>query len=164
VKRLATLLAILFVALPAAPASAEPLTVMTFNVWYGGVQVDFPQIGTAIRRADADIVGLQEPEGNIRAIARSAGLPYVDESLHLISRYPLYAAQRGGIRFAYAAIHPRKVVAISNVHLLSSPYGPELLQARGAQERARDAAEWAQALPAPAGRAVRRRRTDVLSR
>jgi hypothetical protein len=99
---------------------------MTFNVWYGGVQVDFPQIGTAIRRADADIVGLQEPEGNIRAIARSAGLPYVDESLHLISRYPLYAAERGGVRFAYAAIHPRKVVAITNVHLLSSPYGPEL--------------------------------------
>ena len=109
-----------------AAASAEPLTVMTFNVWYGGVQVDFDQIGRAIREADADIVGLQEPEGNIRAIARSAGLPYVDESLHLISRYPLYAAQRGGVRFAYAAIHPRKVVAITNVHLPSSPYGPEL--------------------------------------
>ena len=127
-KRLATLVAVVCVALGAAPApaSAEPLTVMTFNVWYGGVQVDFSQIGTAIRRADADIVGLQEPEGNIRAIARSAGLPYVDESLHLISRYPLYAAQRGGVRFAYAAIHPRKVVAITNVHLPSSPYGPEL--------------------------------------
>ena len=32
----------------AAPASAEPLTVMTFNVWYGGVQVDF----AADRRGD----------------------------------------------------------------------------------------------------------------
>ena len=53
---------------------------------------------------------MQEPEGNIRAIARSAGLPYVDESLHLISRYPLYPAQRGGVRFAYAAIGPRRVV------------------------------------------------------
>jgi endonuclease/exonuclease/phosphatase family metal-dependent hydrolase len=67
--------------LGAAPASAEPLSVMTFNVWDGGVQVDFHQIGTAIRRADADIVGVQEPEGNLRRIARSAGLPYVDESL-----------------------------------------------------------------------------------
>jgi endonuclease/exonuclease/phosphatase family metal-dependent hydrolase len=135
VKRIATLVAILSVALGAAPASAEPLTVMTFNVWYGGVQVDFPQIGAAIRRADADIVGLQEPEGNIRAIARSAGLPYVDESLHLISRYPLYAAQRGGIRFAYAALRTREVVAITNVHLPSSPYGPEL-QRDGKSRRA----------------------------
>ena len=134
-KRLASLLAILFFVLGAAPASAEPLTVMTFNVWYGGVQVDFHQIGAAIRRADADIVGLQEPEGNTRAIARSAGMPYVDESLHLISRYPLYAAQRGGVRFAYAAIHPRKVVAITNVHLPSSPYGPEL-QRDGKSRRA----------------------------
>jgi Endonuclease/Exonuclease/phosphatase family len=98
------------------------------------VQVDFHQIGTAVRRADADIVGVQEPEGNLRRIARSAGLPYVDESLHLISRYPLYAAQRGGIRFAYAAIHPRKVAAIANVHLPSSPYGPEL-QRDGRSER-----------------------------
>ena len=136
-RRIATSLAILLVALAAAPApsAAQPLTVMTFNVWYGGVQVDFPQIGAAIRRADADIVGLQEPEGNIRAIARSAGLPYVDESLHLISRYPLYAAQRGGIRFAYAALRTREVVAIANVHLLSSPYGPEL-QRDGKSRRA----------------------------
>ena len=44
-------------------ARAEPVTVMTFNVWYGGVQVDFPSIGRAIRAADADIVGVQEPEG-----------------------------------------------------------------------------------------------------
>ena len=69
-KRLAAALAVLFVALGAAPASAQPLTVMTFNVWYGGVQVDFSRIGAAIRRADADIVGVQEPEGNLRAIAR----------------------------------------------------------------------------------------------
>lgn len=54
--------------------------------------MDFHQIGTAIRRADADIVGVQEPEGDLRGIARSAGLPYVDDSLHLISRYPLYPA------------------------------------------------------------------------
>ena len=65
---------------------------MTFNVWYGGVQVDFAAIGRAIRAADADIVGVQEPEGGLRRIARSAGMPYVDETLHVISRYPLFAA------------------------------------------------------------------------
>jgi hypothetical protein len=66
-------------------ARAEPVTVMTFNVWYGGVQVDFPSIGRAIRAADADIAGVQEPEGRLRRIARSAGLAYVDETLHVIS-------------------------------------------------------------------------------
>jgi endonuclease/exonuclease/phosphatase family metal-dependent hydrolase len=112
----------------AGGARAEPLTVMTFNVWYGGVQVDSDQIGRAIRAADADIVGVQEPEGHLRQIARSAGMPYVDESLHLISRYPLFAARAGGVRIAYAATDLDHVVAIANVHLTATPYGPELVR------------------------------------
>ena len=87
----------------AGRAQAEPVTVMTFNIWYGGVQVDFPSIGRAIRAADADIVGIQEPEGGLRRIARSAGLPYYDPTLHVISRYPLFAANVGGVRIGYAA-------------------------------------------------------------
>jgi endonuclease/exonuclease/phosphatase family metal-dependent hydrolase len=59
---------------------------MTFNIWYGGVQVDFAQVTRAIRRAGADIVGVQEPEGNLRKLAAASGMPYVDDSLHLISR------------------------------------------------------------------------------
>ena len=114
-----------------AAASAEPLTVMTFNVWYGGVQVDFDKIGRAIRAADADIVGVQEPEGNLRRIARSARMPYVDETLHVISRYPLFAARAGGVRIAYAAIDLDHVVAIANVHLTATPYGPELVRDGG---------------------------------
>jgi endonuclease/exonuclease/phosphatase family metal-dependent hydrolase len=109
-------------------ARAEPVTVMTFNVWYGGVQVDFPAIGQAIRAADADIVGVQEPEGRLRRIARSAGLPYVDETLHVISRYPLFAADVAGVRVAYAAVDLDHVVAIANVHLTATPYGPEWIR------------------------------------
>jgi hypothetical protein len=93
VKRLAAALAVLFVALGAAPASAQPLTVMTFQRLVRRRAGRLLRIGAAIRRAHADIVGVQEPEGNLRAIARSAG-PYVDEGLHPISRYPLYAARR----------------------------------------------------------------------
>ena len=96
---------------PAAAAQAErPLTVMTSNIWYGGVQVDFDQVARAVRRADADIVGVQEPEGNLRRLAAAAGLPYVDDSLHLISRYPLFAVEPGGVRFAYAALGLDQVV------------------------------------------------------
>jgi hypothetical protein len=45
VRRLAALGAVLASLLFAAPAAAEQLTVMTFNVWYGGVQVEFDRIG-----------------------------------------------------------------------------------------------------------------------
>lgn len=101
---------------------------MSFNVWYGGNAVDSNQVAVAIREANADVVGLQEPEGNVREIADAAGLPYVDESLHLISRYPLYAVQRGGIRFAYVAVDPNHVAAITNVHLTCCPYGPDRIR------------------------------------
>ena len=127
-RRLAALGAVLGSLLFAAPAAAEQLTVMSFNVWYGGVQVEFDRIGAAIEASGADVVGVQEPEGQLRRIAEAAGMSYVDESLHLISRYPIHPAQRGGIRFAYVALSPRRVVAVSNIHLPSSPYGPELVR------------------------------------
>jgi endonuclease/exonuclease/phosphatase family metal-dependent hydrolase len=128
VRRLAALGAVLGSLLFAAPAAGEQLTVMTFNVWYGGVQVEFDRIGAAIEASGADVVGVQEPEGQLRRIAEAAGMSYVDESLHLISRYPIHPAQRGGIRFGYVALSPRRVVAVANVHLPSSPYGPELVR------------------------------------
>ena len=112
----------------AAPAAAQPLTVETFNVWYGGGQVEFDRIGNAIKAAGADVVGVQEPEGNLRRIADVAGMSYTDETLHLISHYPIYAVERGGVRFAYVAVGPGQVVAIGNVHLPATPYGPEMVR------------------------------------
>jgi endonuclease/exonuclease/phosphatase family metal-dependent hydrolase len=127
--RIAVAAAALALSLAPAPlaGAAEPrqVTVMTFNVWYGGAQIDERQVGRAIRRSGADIVGLQEPEGNVARIARLSGLPYHDESLHVISRWPLFAVERGGVRHGYAAVDLNSVVAIGNVHLTSSPYGPE---------------------------------------
>ena len=127
-KRLAALGATLALLLFAGPAAADPLTVMTFNVWYGGAQVEFDRVGQAIRAAGADVVGVQEPEGNLRRIAEAAGMSYTDETLHVASRYPIYAVERGGVRFGYVAVGPGRVVAIGNVHLPSSPYGPELVR------------------------------------
>ena len=68
-RRLAALVATAGLLVLAAPASADPLTVMTFNVWYGGAQVELDRVGQAIRAADADVVGVQEPEGNLGRIA-----------------------------------------------------------------------------------------------
>jgi endonuclease/exonuclease/phosphatase family metal-dependent hydrolase len=125
----AALAIVAVLAVPAPPARAadgeRELTVMTFNIWYGGVQADFNQVARAIRRADADVVGVQEPEGNLRRLAAASGLPYVDESLHIISRYPLFAVERRGLRLAYVALDLDHVVAMANLHLTCCPYGPE---------------------------------------
>src|SRR3954453_19196397 len=113
---------------------ADPLRIMTFNLWRGGIQVDFGQIAAAIRAANPDVVGLQEPEGNTRRLADLLGWPFADEGLHLISRYPIYRMmlpgadldiQQFGVR-AVALIErvPGAVIAVVNVHLASSPYGP----------------------------------------
>ena len=45
----------------AAPAAASPLTVETFNVWYGGGQVEFNRIGNAIKAAGATWSGSRSP-------------------------------------------------------------------------------------------------------
>ncbi len=113
---------------PAADESGDSveLIVMSFNIWYGGISVDFGQIAAAVRAAEADIVGVQETEANLQRLADSTGLPYVDESLHLISRYPLFAVERDGVRFAYAEVARKRVVAVENVHLPCCPYGPNL--------------------------------------
>ncbi len=127
-RRLAALGPTLALLLFAAPVAADPLTVMTFNVWYGGAQVEFERIGQAIKASGADVVGIQEPEGNLRRIADAAGMSYADKTLNVISRYPIYSVQRGGVRFGYVAVGPGHVVAIGNASLSSSPYGPELVR------------------------------------
>jgi endonuclease/exonuclease/phosphatase family metal-dependent hydrolase len=110
------------------PTGTE-LRVMSFNVWYGGVSVDFGQIVAAIDAADPDVIGVQEPEANLRQIAEAADYPYVDETLHLISRYPIFATELEGVPFAYVEIARDQVVAVENVHLTCCPYGPNLVKA-----------------------------------
>ncbi len=61
------------IASAASPPDPVELRIMTYNIWYGGVQVDFNQTIAAIRLADPDIAGLQEPDGNTQAIAAAAG-------------------------------------------------------------------------------------------
>ena len=51
------------------------ITVMTFNVWYGGGQVEFDRTGEAIRASGADVVGVQEPDGQLRRIGEERRLP-----------------------------------------------------------------------------------------
>jgi endonuclease/exonuclease/phosphatase family metal-dependent hydrolase len=133
-----------------APAVAEEraplsLKVLTLNIWYGGEQVNFPTVVAAIRIADADIVGLQEPDGNLSRIAQAAGYAHVDPRRNLMSRYPLFdpgvgeRTQAGAAPYgitgldesathAFVMVRPGEVVAAANTHLSSDPYGPEAVR------------------------------------
>ena len=112
---------------PGSPTA--DLSVMSFNVWYGGASVDPGQVVAAIEAADPAVIGMQEPEGNLREIAEAAGLPFVEESLHIASRHPLFPAERDGIPFDYVEVEPDRVVAVVNGHLTCCPYGPNLVRA-----------------------------------
>jgi endonuclease/exonuclease/phosphatase family metal-dependent hydrolase len=144
--RTLTLLAVLTcagIAMPAASADdGIELRIMTFNVWYGGEQVSLERVGAAIRAADADIVGLQETDRNLQAIAEAAGLPYVDPRRRLISRWPIFDSGSGvrtetgaspysttaldrNALHAWIMVRPGRVVAVANVHLSNAPSGLE---------------------------------------
>lgn len=121
------------------------LKVLTFNIWYGGDQVSFAKVIEAIRAADADIVGLQEPDGKTLQIAAAAGYPYADTRRHILSKYPIFDSGSGETTFegapaysiagvdpdkvhAWVMVAPGRVVAVANTHLTSDPYGPELVR------------------------------------
>lgn len=101
---------------------------MTFNVWLGGAVVDIGQVAEMIRESGADVVGLQESDGNARRIAELVGWPHVDERLQIISRYPLITPPEAEGEYTYAQLAPGQVVALANIHLPSDPYGPYLVR------------------------------------
>ena len=99
---------------PAALAHSRPqgvvLRVMTFNMaggewgWEHGpgsrqTAADEQAVVAAIRAARADVVGLQEPFGRTRLIARVLGPSWhAYPRLHTVSRYPIL--EPGGARFS----------------------------------------------------------------
>jgi endonuclease/exonuclease/phosphatase family metal-dependent hydrolase len=109
---------------PPPSGTSEDVTVMSFNVWLGGDVVDFGKATEAIRAADADIVGLQEAEGNTERIAKALGWSYWSDRLHVVSRYPLIDPPAAKGAFVLAQVRPGEVFALANVHLTSEPYGP----------------------------------------
>jgi endonuclease/exonuclease/phosphatase family metal-dependent hydrolase len=113
---------------PATADAQDDVKVMTFNVWLGGDVVDFGKVGEVVRSSGADIVGLQEAEGNTRRIAQSVGWPYWSDRLHVVSRYPLIDPPKAHGQYVLAQIRPGQVFALGNVHLTSDPYGPDAVQ------------------------------------
>src|SRR5262245_35585532 len=100
------------------------LRIMTANFCLGDNQVTLWRVYDAIRAAKADLVLLQEPEGQTRKFAEALGWPYASERHHIISQYPLFDPPTSDADFAFAEIRPGRFVAVADVHLTSDPYGP----------------------------------------
>ncbi len=108
--------------------SSDTLRILSFNILYGGDDVDFSKTIEAIRLADADIVGLQEAEGNTEKLAEALDYPYFDAKLHVLSRFPLIRSCENGWYYTYVETSPGHAFAFFNIHLPSDPYGPELVR------------------------------------
>ncbi len=132
----------------AAPATAEPtptpeptpaplsLKVMDFNIEYGGQQVDFAKIVEAVKKADPDVVAIEEAEGHTQELAEKAGYPYANVRNQVISKFPIIDPPGADGRYVYIEVAPGTVVALSNVHLPSDPYGPYLVRDGGTLDAA----------------------------
>ncbi|MGC4089469.1 MAG: endonuclease/exonuclease/phosphatase family protein [Polyangiaceae bacterium] len=125
---------------------ASELSVMTFNIFYGGDELDlttgefcevsdgcqetFTHVVDAIRTAGPDVVGVQEPERNTVRLAEALGW-YADERNHVISRFPIIDPPGGDGIFVFVEVAKGRVAAVANVHLPSDPYGPYLVRDGG---------------------------------
>src|SRR6185295_13920639 len=96
---------------PSASAGSESvqLTVMEFNVEYGGTGVDFSSVPAAIEAAGADVVGIEEAYANTARIAEGLGWPYYDPRLQLVSRLPLIDPPEGKGVYTFVEVAPGRV-------------------------------------------------------
>lgn len=105
------------------PAEAT-LKLMDFNIEYGGDEVDFDKIIEAIKLADPDVVALEEAEGNTRKVADALGWPYASVRSQVVSKLPIIEPPDAEGRYVFIEIVSGAMIAVSNVHLPSDPYGP----------------------------------------
>ena len=105
-------------------AQSVPLKMMTFNIEYGGDEVDFASVSKAIEAADAEVVAVQEGYAQIPAIAEDLGWSYYDARTQVVSQYPLIAPSDPSNPEVYVQLEPGNVVAVLNVHLPSTKFGP----------------------------------------
>jgi endonuclease/exonuclease/phosphatase family metal-dependent hydrolase len=122
-----------------APTASTTLRVMSFNIFYGGDELNLQtrqfcrdpagcpetldQVAAAIRASGADVVGLQEPTMNTRTIAEKLGWNYSERTSYM-SRFPIIDPPGANGLYVFVEPGPGRVVAVANVHLPSDPYGP----------------------------------------
>lgn len=112
---------------------------MTQNIFYGGDDYDLstgdfcpvsdgcPQaltrLAAVVEQAGADVVGVQETERNTARLARLLGW-YASPRAHVVSRFPIVDPPGSGGVYVFVEPAPGRVLAVANLHLPSTPYGP----------------------------------------
>jgi endonuclease/exonuclease/phosphatase (EEP) superfamily protein YafD len=107
-------------------APVTNLTVMSFNIWVNG-GTSLNGCIDAIRRANADVVGLQECNAaTAQTIATQLGYYVLGASDNsIVSRYPiLNALTIGNSRGVTVELSPGQRVHLFDCHLTAYPYGP----------------------------------------
>ena len=97
---------------------------MDFNIEYGGDEVDFGKVIEAIKIADPDVVALEEAEGNTQKVAEALDWPHSSIRIQVVSKLPIIDPPGAAGCTSSSRSRPGDVVAVSNVHLPSDPYGP----------------------------------------
>lgn len=110
-----------------AGASQVKLRVMAFNIEWGGTHVSFEKVVEAIRRAEPDVVAIQEAEGNLERLAAELGWQHNARN-HVVSPHRLIDPSGAEGRYVLVELRPGLVVAVANVHLPSDPYGEDLIR------------------------------------
>ena len=89
---------------------------MSFNIEWGGAHISFENVVEVVRRSQADVVGIQEAEGNLQRLAAALGWNY-NLRQYVISRFPL--AEPPGVdgKYVLVEVEPGRMVALANVHL-----------------------------------------------
>jgi endonuclease/exonuclease/phosphatase family metal-dependent hydrolase len=111
----------------AQPAGPMSLSVLVFNVEYGGTH----STDAVMADVDADVVGVLESYNRLPEIAAAAGYPYYDLGLQILSKYPILEPSGAHGLYAYIEVRPGEAVAMINTHLDYVQDGPNRLN-RGA--------------------------------
>jgi hypothetical protein len=108
---------------PASPPSPMSLSVLVFNVEYGGTRAT----DAVIADVHADVVGVLESYNRLPKIAAAAGYPYYDVGLQILSKYPILEPSGAHGLYAYIEVRPGEAVAMINTHLDYVQDGPNRL-------------------------------------
>ncbi len=109
---------------PAAAASPVPLSLLVFNVEYGGSR----STDAVMADIDADVVGVLESYNRLPQIAEAAGYPYYDVGLQILSKYPILEPSGADGLYALIEVRPGLAVALVNTHLDYVRDGPNRLE------------------------------------
>ena len=85
---------------PAASSDVMPLSLLVFNVEYGGTNAT----DQVMADVDADVVGVLESYNRLPEIAAKAGYRYYDVGLQILSKYPILEPSGANGRYAFLEV------------------------------------------------------------